>query len=160
VSLDDRIKPSARARIVGGLADGRTDVELAADLGITVGTLQCYVGTLCRQHQVPYRAALIPLAFQRGWLPVAEDVPLPRPAGPLGLVLVYIAAGRTMREIGRNTGCSEATARRHAKAVRAHYGARTRTHAVALAIRSRHLAPHSVFGPIPISPFTDLGRTA
>ncbi|MBM9620999.1 LuxR C-terminal-related transcriptional regulator [Streptomyces zhihengii] len=156
------IGPSTRARIMAGLADGRTDAELAADLGIAVGTLQCYIAALCRQYKVPGRNALIPLAVQRGWLPAAADVPLPRPVGPLGLVLLCIAAGRTMQDIGRHAGCSESTARRHAKDVCAHYGATTRTQAVALAIRSRHLAPHQAFTTIPANPFprTRPGRTA
>lgn len=139
----DTVSPARRARIVAGLADGLRDEEIAADLGVKRATLTNYISVICRQFDTPSRDSLIRTAFWDGWLPVTEDVPLPPLPDHLRPVLRLMAAGATAAEIGRRYGYSEVTARRHRNWICAHYGARTRAQAVALAYRCRHLRLHT-----------------
>lgn len=139
----DTVSPARRARIVAGLAEGLRDEDIAADLGVKRSTLTNYIGVICRHLASPGRDSLIRTAYWHGWLPLAEDVPLPPLPDHLRPVLRLMAAGATAAEIGRRCGYAEVTARRHRNQVCAHYGARTRAHAVALAYRCRHLRLHT-----------------
>jgi DNA-binding NarL/FixJ family response regulator len=135
----DTIGPARLALLVAGLAEGRRDEEIAADLGVKRSTFTNYLSAFCRAYAEPNRDAIMRTAFWLGWLPPAEDVPLPPLPSHLHQVLRLMAEGMNVREIARRSFCSESTARRYRNQVVAHYGARTRAHAVALAYRSRHL---------------------
>ncbi|MFE2941000.1 LuxR C-terminal-related transcriptional regulator [Streptomyces sp. NPDC059255] len=132
-----------RIVVVAGLSEGRSHRQIAAELGIGRSTLTDYVYRLSRSVGAPDRAALVAYAYRNGWLAVpaapAGGAGCPRPLPHLVRVLECMARGMDHRQIAAALGLTHHTVCAYGRDLRAHYGARHRAHAVALAHQHRHL---------------------
>jgi two-component system, NarL family, response regulator DegU len=81
--------------------------------------------------------------------PANRESATPRPVTDRQLeILVYVARGKTNREIGETLGISERTVRNHMRSILQRLSSSDRTHAVVLAIGNGWIA-------IPIEPESD-----
>ncbi|MEV7867445.1 hypothetical protein AB0P17_15390 [Streptomyces sp. NPDC088124] len=130
-----------RARILAGLAAGESYTTIADGLGVRTGTVGDWVYELTARVGVPDRAALVSYAYHVGWLalPDRPATTFPCPLPYLRRALVCIALGMTDRQTAARLGISLRTAQTYGERLRAHYGARHRAHAVALAHQHHHL---------------------
>ncbi|MEY9937340.1 DNA-binding NarL/FixJ family response regulator [Streptacidiphilus sp. MAP5-52] len=126
---------SARVRgIVAAVARGRTNEEIAEDLGLSRFTIKSHLSRIGARYGVTHRAGIVHAAYKRGDL--AGLAPEPRTLPPLAdrerQVLDGMSRGLDNAAIGRELFISEDTVKTHARRLFRKLRARDRAHAVAL----------------------------
>jgi DNA-binding NarL/FixJ family response regulator len=62
--------PSAREReVLAGVAAGRSNKEIAADLGVSERTIESHLGNMHLRYDVSNRIELLRLSWTWGWIP-------------------------------------------------------------------------------------------
>lgn len=109
--------------------------------GALVERLNHEIGGMRRSNHFPYKATLASLG--RPGAPARKRIPgMTQTLTPAEKrVLTALAAGGTMEKYANESWRSKHTIRDQVKSARAKLGARTSTHAVALAIRSGQIQP-------------------
>lgn len=62
-----------RWQVLGGVAAGLTNAEIAAKLFLSENTVKTHVWMLLRMFHVTNRIRLVALAYEEGWLPVRGE---------------------------------------------------------------------------------------
>ncbi|NMO51993.1 helix-turn-helix transcriptional regulator [Actinoplanes sp. TBRC 11911] len=132
-----------QAAVLHGMADGLSNIDIAANAGTHLDAVKYASRTLFRKLQARDRAHAVAIAYRRGIL-----TPEP-PVAPMATreltyreaqVLERMADGQQNADIGRDLYISEDTVKTYARRLFHTFGARNRAHAVALAFRTGRLS--------------------
>lgn len=132
----------AEIRVLAGIARGRTDRQIAADLTITENTVGTLILRISSRLGTTTRGAAVAAGYQHGYLTALPAEPRP----PVNLtpqqidLLTDLAAGLTNEAVARRLWIQADTAKRRIGQVLAALAAVNRAHAVALAYQHGHLA--------------------
>jgi DNA-binding NarL/FixJ family response regulator len=126
--------PPLYRRVLAGLARGRSNVEIATDLGVSVNRVRSTLDQLGARAGTSFRSGIVGWAYRTGQL--TGLAPEPRPGlrlSPARLqVLDGMARGLTDEQIAAVRWVSVNTVKAQGKEVFAALGVRCRAHAVAI----------------------------
>jgi len=133
---------SQERRILAGIARGRSNLQIAADLHLSVHTVKTHLRRMAARLDCPgSRAHVVATGYRTGalaHLKVEPRIHQPLDARHLA-VLAGLADGLSNADIGHRLGLAQTTVTNYTKSLFVALGADNREHAIALGYQHGHL---------------------